>query len=193
MKNANIKQLDGIDKELYPAQKPCGVTEGGFTLIELLVVVLIIGILAAVALPQYKKAVYKTKYNSLKTIVTSIANAEEVYYLSNNSYTTDPEALDVALPSPTRTTGTIESRRIYYYYPWGYCFISANVLALCADYSINMRYGKYFDHITGSDAGKRNCEVDENDATAHKICKQDSGLTTHTGGDTAHGNYSYQW
>lgn len=71
----------------------------GFMLIELLVVVLIIGILAAVALPQYEKAVIKSRATQAFVLGKHLAQAEELFYLANARYTDDWGELGEAAPA----------------------------------------------------------------------------------------------
>ena len=74
-----------------------------FTLIELLVVVLIIGILAAVAAPQYQIAVEKAHAAEAITQIRALANAEQAYYLANGEYTDDFSVLDIDFPGTSAT------------------------------------------------------------------------------------------
>ena len=69
-----------------------------FTLIELLVVVLIIGILAAVAVPQYQKAVEKSKAAQALTLLKTLSQATQNYYLANGTYPTKFDELAVDIP-----------------------------------------------------------------------------------------------
>ncbi len=71
---------------------------GAFTLIELLVVVIIIGILAAVALPQYQLAAEKSKYATYKDQVNLLHDAVQRHYLETGVWADDFSQLDVDLP-----------------------------------------------------------------------------------------------
>ncbi|MCR5503963.1 MAG: prepilin-type N-terminal cleavage/methylation domain-containing protein [Elusimicrobiaceae bacterium] len=69
----------------------------GFTLIELLVVVLIIGILAAISLPMYRKTVEKSKVADALTTMSAVSESEHSWYLAKNNYTQNFSDLDIDL------------------------------------------------------------------------------------------------
>lgn len=75
----------------------------GFTLIELLVVVLILGILAAMAMPQYFKAVERSRMSEAVTMLSNLSQSQRRKYLQINKFATDYRGLDVA---PKGATGS---------------------------------------------------------------------------------------
>ena len=80
----------------------------GFTLIELLGVVVIIGVLAAIAIPKFQNSKGKANAASLKSDLRNLATAQEAYFYENLTYTTNLSQLNVALTTGvTVTWGTV--------------------------------------------------------------------------------------
>ena len=65
----------------------------GFTLIELLIVVVIIGILAAIAIPKFSATREKAYFAAMKSDIKNLASQQEIYYSDAYSYTSSTTAL----------------------------------------------------------------------------------------------------
>ena len=103
MKNRSKGVLSGVMKNIilrgcHSESHSFILERVGFTLMELLVVVLIIGILAAVALPQYTRSVDKAELARVEVLVSDVLKAEQLYYLANRAYTNQMEDLDLQWP-----------------------------------------------------------------------------------------------
>ncbi len=132
-------------------------TKAGFTLIELLVVILIIGLLSAVALPQYQKAVLKNRFSSLLLLGKTLNNSEEAYYLQQGTYASSLTDLDVLVPNDSSQI-TLGNEEKYKYVKLTRDDIHNNLII-------------YQKHSTNF-AGETHCEAKQNNELANWLCAE---------------------
>lgn len=131
-----------------------------FTIIEILAVVLIIGVLAAVALPMYTHSVHKSKYSTLIATAKPIADANERHYTIHNAYVTDPEHLDINISeSSSGSNIQLKSDNQYSYVSVSRPDLPGN------KYVIFQRYSNNF-------PSEAHCEAAVNDAKANWLCEK---------------------
>ena len=143
----------------------------GFTLIELLVVVLIIGILAEIALPQYKMAVGKSQYSTLKDIAKKLDQARDRYHLEHDVYPNKFSDLDIDLKIDS--TNNLDD-----YFAIAFqgitCAVYKSPYLTCS----KTIFGKSMSFILTSDR-RMKCLTYTTDKThvTNKICKQETNGT----------------
>ena len=148
-----------------------------FTLIELLVVVLTIGILAAVALPQYQLAVNKARFANLRTVAKTYIDAAQTYHLANGQFPKTFDELSVDAPAGMEIIGQGEYGTCAQNEDM-YCCISPRVSGqqrngiTCGrrDYSFALRHD-FAD-------GNHYCYAKTSDTNAVKLCRSLGSLIT---------------
>ena len=129
----------------------------GFTLIELLVVVIIIAILAAIAVPQYKHAVLKSRFSTVMPMAKSIADAQEVYYQGRQLYALDVDELDVTPVTAENTSVSLSQTN-------GYDYVMAQNSQVPGTHYII--YQKYCENYPS----EIHCEAEDDNADAQWLC-----------------------
>lgn len=130
----------------------------GFTLIEVLVVVLIIGILAAVAVPQYETAVEKSRATQAFILGKHLAEAEELFLLANGRYTDDWDELGETRPNIKGWAFDLD-------------FTTENIRAKRDNTTLHYRFFLREPSSHTSYAGRHLCVAQSSDEKAMSVCQ----------------------
>lgn len=149
----------------------------GFTLIELLVVVLIIGILASIALPQYQHAVLKSRFASLMPPGKALADSQEAYYMTHSQYATSLDDLEITLGEGNREGVELGTRAQHKYVKLSHPGLKNNLVI-------------YYKHSKNY-PGEMHCEALTGDAQATWLCQQGFGSAELVGDGATPGYTAY--
>ncbi len=146
----------------------------GFTLIEILVVVLIIGILAAIAVPQYQLAVDKADFKKYEAMAHSLQSAYDEYYLRTGKGTTNFSDLSITLPNDFESSFTS--------YPYNcmsnskmFCCMSNSSESYgakidCGKNDLSIIYTQTFFSHNYETSRQSNCRAKTGDKRANRLC-----------------------
>ena len=143
----------------------------GFTLIELLVVVLIIGVLAAIAVTQYKKSILKSKYSTLLPLTKALHDSQEMFDLTRGYYTDN--FTDLELPGNATVndeTATVNNNTFTLGNNNRHIYIKATKTGLNNNYVMYQSKSKYFPN-------EIHCEAKTDNYLANWLCKDELGGT----------------
>lgn len=157
----------------------------GFTLIELLVVVLIIGVLAAMALPQYRVAVGVSRASTLYAFMRGVDQAQQAFYMANNRYATTFDSLSVGIPPGFTKT---DEKRITK--GRTACFIMSSL----GEERISIKCSDGLAGVTMEKYHKDNfyiCWADKTKEISNQICRSLSGQDEHNTVNASGDDFAY--